>query len=106
MTTRPIRTIMTAASVVAMTTLLTAQERDRTKVPDKFKWNLADVYPSDAAWRAEKDRIAAELPKLRQFQFRSLPAQPVQHRRFTLRQWRHQPAIIKPDQQRFPDFRW
>jgi oligoendopeptidase F len=59
---------MTTASVVAMTTLMTAQERDRTKVPDKFKWNLADVYPSDAAWRAEKDRIAAELPKLRQFQ--------------------------------------
>jgi oligoendopeptidase F len=68
MTGRRIRTIMTTASVVAMTTLMTAQERDRTKVPDKLKWNLADVYPSDAAWRAEKDRIAAELPKLRQFQ--------------------------------------
>jgi oligoendopeptidase F len=55
------------AAVVGMTGALAAQERDRAKVPDKFKWNLADIYPSDAAWRAEKDRITAQLPKLAAF---------------------------------------
>ena len=55
------------AAVVGMS-VLTAQERDRSKVDDKFKWALADIYPNDAAWRTEKDRIKAELPKLRDFQ--------------------------------------
>ena len=39
-----------------MTMLLTAQERDRAKVADTFKWNLADVYPDEAAWRAAEGR--------------------------------------------------
>ena len=45
-----------------------AQERDRTKIADRYKWNLADIYPTDAAWRAAKDTLAAELPQLAQFQ--------------------------------------
>ena len=47
--------------VVCMSVAILGQERDRAKVPDRFKWNLADVYPSDAAWRAEKDKIAAAI---------------------------------------------
>src|SRR5215216_5507228 len=70
MTARRMRTMFTAASVMAMTTVMTAQERDRTKVPDRFKWKLADIYPSETAWRTEKEKITAELPKLRQFQGR------------------------------------
>ena len=55
-------------TVIAMTVLLAGQERDRAKVADAFKWNLADVYPSEAAWRAQKEKITAELPSLREFQ--------------------------------------
>ena len=33
-----------------------AQERDRAKIPDKYKWNLADIYPSEEAWRTAKER--------------------------------------------------
>jgi oligoendopeptidase F len=50
--------------------LLTAQERDRAKVPDTFKWNLADIYPDQAAWRARKEAITRELPSLRSFEGR------------------------------------
>ena len=28
-----------------------AQERDRLRIPDRFKWDLTHVYPSDDAWR-------------------------------------------------------
>ena len=56
------------AAVMCMSVLMTGQERDRAKVADTFKWNLADIYPDEAAWRAQKDAIAAELPKLREFQ--------------------------------------
>ena len=55
-------------TVIAMTVMLAGQERDRAKVADAFKWNLADVYPSEAAWRAQKEKITAELPTLREFQ--------------------------------------
>src|SRR4051812_29146527 len=42
-----------------------APERDRSAIAEKYKWNLADLYPSEQAWRAEKDRVTAELPTLR-----------------------------------------
>jgi len=45
-----------------------AQERDRSKIPDRLKWSLSDLYPSDAAWRAAKEKLAVEMPSLRQFQ--------------------------------------
>ena len=58
------------ALVVLMTLTIEsgAQSRDRAQIPDKYKWNLADIYPTDAAWRAAKDKLAADLPKLRQYQ--------------------------------------
>jgi oligoendopeptidase F len=55
-------------TVTAMTVMLAAQERDRAKVPDALKWNLADIFPSEAAWRTQKEQIEKELPKLREFQ--------------------------------------
>jgi oligoendopeptidase F len=60
--------IATLLVVTPMSMLLTAQERDRAKVPDALKWNLADVYPDQAAWRARKDAITAELPAMRRHQ--------------------------------------
>jgi oligoendopeptidase F len=38
------------------------EERDRAKIPDKYKWNLADIYPNDDAWRKAKDAVVAEVP--------------------------------------------
>jgi oligoendopeptidase F len=65
-----IRAVLIVLAVFSMSGLMVGQERDRAKIADKYKWNLADLYPSDAAWRAEKSGIAAELPKLRTFQGR------------------------------------
>src|ERR1044071_3473083 len=58
----------TAGAIAMLTFSALAQERDRSKIPDKYKWNLADIYPSDDAWRATKNKLAAELPQLRQYQ--------------------------------------
>lgn len=46
------------------------QERDRAQIPEQFKWNLAEIYPTDAAWRAAKEKIAADILQLKQFQGR------------------------------------
>jgi oligoendopeptidase F len=59
------------AAVLAMAVLLSAlvasQERDRAKIAEKYKWDLAHIYPSEEAWRQSKEKLAAELPKLREF---------------------------------------
>jgi oligoendopeptidase F len=39
-------------------------ERTRAEIPDKYKWNLADLYPSVDAWRAEKARVGEQVPSL------------------------------------------
>src|SRR3989454_6657108 len=51
-----------------LTLTLTAQERDRAKIPDKYKWNIADIYPGEQAWRSAKEQLAKELPQMRTFQ--------------------------------------
>jgi oligoendopeptidase F len=43
------------------------QERDRAKIPDKHKWNLAEIYPSDQAWLEAKSTIAPKIPEFGRF---------------------------------------
>jgi oligoendopeptidase F len=71
----PIR-LDTAVHFIATATVLlislasasAAQERDRSKVPAQYKWDLSALYPTDGAWRSEKEKLAAELPKLKEYQ--------------------------------------
>jgi oligoendopeptidase F len=51
-----------AGLMLAVCSPISAQESDRSKIDNKYKWNLADIYPSDAAWREAKNRIAATTP--------------------------------------------
>ncbi len=39
-----------------------AQERDRSKIPDQYKWNLADIYPSTEAWKQAKRQLTEANP--------------------------------------------
>ncbi|HEY2899206.1 MAG TPA: oligoendopeptidase F [Polyangia bacterium] len=50
--------IMTATSALA---------GERKDVPDKYKWNLADLYPSEAVWAKAKDELSQRLPELAKF---------------------------------------
>jgi oligoendopeptidase F len=63
-----LRVLLLPLIVAALPAVMPAQERDRSKVPDKYKWNLAEIYPDVPAWRAAKERLAAEIPKVRAFQ--------------------------------------
>ena len=55
------------AAICALTLVGAAQERDRSKVSDKYKWDLTHIYPSDEAWRSAKDKLVAEIPKIKEF---------------------------------------
>ena len=46
---------------------LDAQQQERSKVPEKYRWNLAEIYPDDQAWRAAKEKLVAEVPNVRPF---------------------------------------
>ncbi|MEO5896018.1 MAG: oligoendopeptidase F [Vicinamibacterales bacterium] len=51
--------------VVSLTFVAAAQpQKDRASVPDKFKWDLAQIYATDVAWRAAKDKVAADIAKI------------------------------------------
>ena len=52
-----------AVTTVALTLTAIAQERDRAKTPDKYKWNLTDLYRDDAAPAAIR-RVAVNGPFL------------------------------------------
>ncbi len=62
--------MVTAAFVAALGTGGAAQERDRSKIPDRYKWNLVELYASDAAWRAAKDKLTQELALVDEFKGR------------------------------------
>src|SRR5262245_19385801 len=62
--------LVIVAALAVLVVTLGAQERDRSKIPDKYKWNLADIYPSEASWRAAKEAFAAEIPALEKFKGR------------------------------------
>jgi oligoendopeptidase F len=42
----------------------TAGAGERKDIPAKYKWNLGDLYPSEAAWTKAKEEIAKDLPSL------------------------------------------
>jgi oligoendopeptidase F len=53
--------------VLAVSFTANSQERDRSKIPDKYKWNLADIYPSDDAWKNAKEQLVAEIAKVERY---------------------------------------
>jgi oligoendopeptidase F len=58
-------TLLLAAASIA---LAGAQTRNRDEVPAAYKWNLADLYPSDDAWRSARRQLDDEFPKAAAFQ--------------------------------------
>ena len=42
-------------------------ERDRTRIPEKHKWRLTDVYPSEGVWRREKEKLVRDMTAIEQF---------------------------------------
>jgi oligoendopeptidase F len=41
---------------------------ERASIPEQYKWNLTDIYPTDGAWAAAKDEIAKKIPALAKLQ--------------------------------------
>ena len=42
-------------------------ERDRSRIPEKYKWDISDVYTDDDAWKTAKNALVAALPEIADF---------------------------------------
>ena len=68
--------LMTAIHFIAFGTALlassvnssAAQERERSKVPAQYTWDLTALFPTDQAWRNEMEELVTELPKLKEYE--------------------------------------
>lgn len=41
-----------------------AQYKNQNQIPEKYKWNLADLYPSDQAWEAARKSFEKKIPAI------------------------------------------
>lgn len=55
-----------AFSLAEHHTLFT-QERDRTKIADKYKWDLSHIFPNDEAWKRAKEELASKIPGIERY---------------------------------------
>ncbi|HXT70545.1 MAG TPA: oligoendopeptidase F [Vicinamibacterales bacterium] len=62
-----VRAIASLALVLALVAGVTAQDRSRASIPDKYKWNLADLYVSESAWRDAKDQLKPQIATIAPF---------------------------------------
>lgn len=46
---------------------VSSQIRDRSEVPEKYKWDLSHLYPTDEAWIEAKNRVTAQMDKISSF---------------------------------------
>ncbi|MGN0004258.1 MAG: hypothetical protein ACI35V_12580, partial [Sphingobacterium composti] len=61
------KTKLMTAVMLFSTSVAFSQMKVRDELPDKYKWNLTDLYATDDAWKAEKDRIQQEMQKAAQY---------------------------------------
>ena len=47
-----------------------SNEKDRTNVDEKYKWNLKDIYPTINEWKKDKEKIAASFSRIGEFKGR------------------------------------
>ncbi len=43
------------------------KERDRARIPEKYRWDLSDIYPDDNEWTRAKRELLSDLPRISAF---------------------------------------
>ena len=58
------------ATLIVLTLVATTNgygQKTREEIPEKYKWNLADLFPSDEAWRTAFSDITTRLDQVEKF---------------------------------------
>lgn len=59
-----IKTSLTFLLVILFTSNLTAQTKERSEIPEKYKWDLSVLYESPEVWQQAKDQLAEKVEML------------------------------------------
>jgi oligoendopeptidase F len=43
------------------------KERERSKIPEKYKWDLGDILQDDTAWQEAKKKLVSDMPRISGF---------------------------------------
>ncbi|MCW0483516.1 oligoendopeptidase F [Gaoshiqia sediminis] len=57
--------VMTFLGMLAAMT--TYSQQNRADIPEKYTWNLTDIFPSDEAWREAVTELSGKLDQIEQF---------------------------------------
>lgn len=55
------------AVMLFSTSVAVSQMKVREELPEKYKWNLTDLYASDDTWKDEKNRLQQEMQQMKSF---------------------------------------
>ncbi|HLT86249.1 MAG TPA: oligoendopeptidase F [Sphingobacterium sp.] len=55
------KTQLIAAMMLFSTTVAVSQMKVREELPEKYKWNLSDLYATDEVWKEEKERVQQKM---------------------------------------------
>lgn len=58
------KTQLLSAMMLLSTTVAVSQMKVRDELPEKYKWNLTDLYDSDELWKTEKDKLQQEMQSI------------------------------------------
>lgn len=61
------KTQLIAAMLLLSSSMAMSQMKVRDELPEKYKWNLTDLYASDDSWKTEKDQIQQKMQKAAQY---------------------------------------
>jgi len=62
--------IVVGAALALLLGLCPAFAQERSDIPEKYTWNISDLYPSKAAWDQAREGLAGRLGEMRAFRGR------------------------------------
>lgn len=68
---------MIAAAMLFSTTVAVSQMKVRDELPEKYTWNLNDLYATDAVWKEKKDQLQQQMQEIASYKGRLTHSAPV-----------------------------
>ncbi|WP_439185115.1 oligoendopeptidase F [Carboxylicivirga taeanensis] len=64
---KKVSTALLSVALMLLTVFTAHAQKERSEIEDNYKWNFTDLYESDEAWSAAKDKLAKEMEKVTSF---------------------------------------
>jgi len=62
--------LLCAAVLIVQSLPAQTEEKSRNQIPEQYKWNLTDLYPSTGSWRKSKVELSEKITKFSSYKGR------------------------------------